>query len=305
MPSMKPEECVDRLITMRNIETKSYACTDYIKELNNDLLGSDLHENRNEISAWMYRLLDAHNIDRNLAYHSMNLLDRFYSNIISSRDKYDIDEFIGSSMFELASLTALYLAMKLNTNQNQPVNIAKFELTCQGKFTAEDIGGMEMRMLTVLSWHVFPPTLSEYIENYVSLLNYFYCKVHGLPIRSYQALQPLFIKIVEVSEYLTELAVLDYFFVTKKASIVAFASVLVTMEMYQQYETSEEYCAFFTVLETIGLFRTNQDVEICRERLQGLHEMNLPYMQAQQMSHSERELSSPVSVTQVQNMQYH
>ena len=289
---------------MRNIETKSYACTDYIKEFNNDLSGSDLHENRNKISAWMYRLLDAHNIDRNLAYHSMNLLDRFFSSIISSRDKYNIDEYISNSMFELASLTALYLAMKLNTNQNQPVSIAKFELTCQGKFTAEDIGGMEMRMLTVLSWHAFPPTLSEYVENYVTLLNYFHCRVHGLPIRSYQALQPLFIKIVEVSEYLTELAVLDHFFVTKKASIVAFASVLVAMEMYQQYGSSEEYCAFFTVLETIGLSRKNQDVVICRERLQGLREMNLPHMQAQQMSYSGRELSSPVSVTEVENMHY-
>ena len=117
-------------------------------------------------------------------------------------------------------------------------------------------------------------------------------------------MQPLFIKIEKVSEYLTELAVLDYFFVAKKASIVAFASVLVAMEMYQQYETSEEFCTFLTVLEAIGLSLKNQDVVICRERLQGLREMNLPYMQAQQMSYSGRELSSPVSVTEVENMHY-
>ena len=300
MTLANPQECVDRLIAMLNNESKSYLCTDYIKDLKNPTAQKVLN-NRHQICSWMYQLLDHQNIDRKIAYHGMNLLDRYVSNIISNRDKHQqdvVETCIGGSQLELASLTALYLAMKLNGRQSQPLQISGFEMIGRGKFKAADICRMELKMLSELSWHVFPPTSSEYVDNYVSLLKYFHCRVQGLPSQSYQVLPPLFIKIFEVSVFLTELAVLHYFIVPKKASTVAFASVLIAMQKFQCYVTGEEYCAFLTVLETIGLSHENQDVVLCTERLQELYDENMPDMHEEQ-KYSERGLSSPVSVTQM------
>lgn len=307
MASIQPEECVDRIIALRSIESRSYECIDYLDYLANTPGGmkksSMLEQHRQRICTWMYQLLDTCNINREIVYYSMNLLDRFMSNIISNYEKVqnDVDMYIGGSQYELASLTSLYIAMKLNGSQSQPVRISRFEMLSRGKFSDQDICNMEMKMLTGLCWHVFPPSPAEYVENFISLLSYFHCRIEDKPSPSFEALNPIFDKMLDISIFLTELAVCDYFFVTENASTTAFASVLISMERFEDYVSGKEYAHFLTVLETVGLRQDLYGVEICRERLQELYSQNVPdvAMCDDGEPDSERMISSPVSVTQI------
>ena len=183
----------------------------------------------------MCQLLDHQNVNHNIAHHSIDLLDRYFSNITSNSNKHQQDTVqmcISKSKLELASLTALHLAMKFNRRQSQPLQMSRFEIIGQDKFKARDVCRMELKILSELLQHIFPPTSSECVENYISLLNCFYCRAQELLSQSYKALLPLFIKIFEVSVFLTELVAFDYFFIPKKASIVAFTSVLIAMQKH-------------------------------------------------------------------------
>jgi len=305
MACIEPEQCVDRVEAMLGLEKRSYICIDYLEHLSNTPNGArkscSLDQHRQRICSWMYQLLDTCNINREIVYFSMNLLDRFLSNIISNcnRLECDVDNYIGGSQYELASLTALYIAMKLNGSQSQPVRISRFEMLSRRKFTAGDICEMEMKMLTVLSWHVFPPSPAEYVENFISVLCYYHSKFQDRPSPAFEQLDPIFDKMLDISVFLTELAVCDYFFVTEKASTIAFSSMLIAMERFQDCVCGEEYLAFLTVLETVGISQ-DHDVNICRERLQELYPQNVPdvAMCEQDDPVLGRKISSPVSVTQ-------
>jgi len=152
-------------------------------------------------------------------------------------------------------------------------------------------------MLTVLSWHVFPPSPAEYVENFISLLCYFYSRVKDRSSPAFEALDPLFDKMLDVSVFLTELAVCDYFFVTERASTIAYASVLIAMERFQDCVCGQEYRAFLTVVETVGLSQNSYEVNICRERLQELYAQNVPDVAMREEDELiGRGVNSPVSV---------
>jgi len=201
MTLIEAEQYVDRLIAMRNMESRSYQCIGYLEYVNDNLENGEtksrtLDHHRQRISQWMYQLLDALKVDREIVYFSMNLLDRFLSRSV---EEHNIDNYIGGSQYELASLTSLYIAIKINTNQHHPVHIERFEKLSRHKFTKHDISGMELVILTTLKWNVFPPSPAEYVGNYLSVL-------------ALQGSTKLCEKIMDISLFLTELAVCDYFF---------------------------------------------------------------------------------------------
>ena len=65
-----------------------------------------------------------------------------------------------------------------------------------------------------LSWHLHPPTYLSFIREMLLLLQQTKCGHSD------------YHEIVEISRFLTELAVCDYFFVTRKPSSVALACIL-------------------------------------------------------------------------------
>ena len=70
--------------------------------------------------------------------------------------------------------------------------------------------------LRSLSWYVHPPTPQAFASHLVPLLP--------------EIISGFTNEISEMSRFVTELSVFDYFFVPRKSSLVAFASVLVAIE---------------------------------------------------------------------------
>ena len=77
-------------------------------------------------------------------------------------------EALSVTSFHLATLTALYLAMKLY----EPRKIRLDRLAClsRGNFAAEDVAAMERRMLSSLAWAVHPPTRIDFLASFCGLL---------------------------------------------------------------------------------------------------------------------------------------
>ena len=75
--------------------------------------------------------------------------------------------------------------------------------------------------------------------------------------------------VLELARFLTELSVIDYFFVTSKTSSVALAALLNAMELLQLGPFIPEFLDQLTLLE--GLDSTSEEVKECRFRLEDLY----------------------------------
>jgi len=297
------ESIADQIRAMQSIEQEAYKCEDYL-----ELIGclpdglnksSSLEHHRQRICAWMYQLLDSCNYNREIVFHSMNFLDRFISKVISGRE-VTLEHFISGSQYELASLTALYMAMKLNGCQSHPVRICRFEVLSRRKFSSTDICKMEMKMLSALSWHVHPPCPAEYVEKYFTILVSLYGERKLNKFCLYQDFTHTLEQMQDIAMFLTELSVCDYYFVTEKSSITAFAAMLLAMENFETVIDDKVHKDFLDFLKDLGLHEDLYSVTICRQRLQELYAQNMPQMTTCEESPSGagRGVTSPVSVSQ-------
>jgi len=291
-------QIADNITAMMNLESGVYRCDDYLEVLSclsdGHKKSSNLEHHRQRICAWMYQLLDSCNINREIVYYSMNFLDRFMSKIISGQE-FTVEHFISGSQYELASLTVLYMAMKLNGCQSQPVRISRFVVLSRRKFSANDICKMEMKILSTLSWQVHPPCPAEYVEKFVSLLLASSIKSH---IHDFHHTLE---SIQDIAMFLSELSVCDYYFVTENPSITAFAAVFIALENFKNLVKDVVRDDFLTFLEkNFGLNQDLYSFTICRQRLQELYAQNSPQFTPCEDTNpaARHEVSSPVSVSQ-------
>lgn len=87
--------------------------------------------------------------------------------------------------------------------------------------------------------------------------------------------------ITELSRFLTELSVCDYFFVTRKPSAVALASIFNAMEVVDQSRFLLQHKAEFmdNIRDVANMDPTNDEVEICRLRLMEMYRQGGYYQQ--------------------------
>jgi hypothetical protein len=143
---------------------------------------------------------------------------------MSYLDRYLATRTVNRRVFQLAAMTALYVAIKLYENGN--FAISSVTALSRGYFIAEHIVAMEEIMLNALNWHVHPPTPIAFSRDFMLLVSM------DIPpeVRS---------EICELVCYLTELSVCDYWFVTRKPSTIAIASFMCAFELlgYQRIES--------------------------------------------------------------------
>jgi Cyclin, C-terminal domain len=110
-----------------------------------------------------------------------------------------------------------------------------------------------------LEWKVHPPTSFCFCQHIIQLL--------PSKLLSFEAKH----SVLELSRFLTELSVIDYFFVRQRPSVVAYASVLNAME--EVITVSNAVNAFVTEVERNipHLNINNCDLEECRSRLKFLY----------------------------------
>jgi hypothetical protein len=141
---------------------------------------------------------------------AISCLDRF----VSTNDGYEA--LLDRQQFQLAALAAVYTAVKVHEQQAlTPALVAKLS---NGAFATEDIEEMERRMLQALKWKINPPTTMDFVRNFLSCI-----PDDVLDSNSRRV-------VLELSQYQVGRSVIQYDLCTIKASSVAFASLLNSIE---------------------------------------------------------------------------
>lgn len=212
-----------------------------------------IHEDldcRKKICEWTIGVIDHFDLSRQTFCITIDLFDRYFATR-GNRSKSDLAL--------LTALTSLYVAIKVN--EKKKIALSTLVHLSRFKFTAEDIEGMEMELLTSLSWLVHPPTAADYITQLVLLL-----PPHTCPTTMSE--------ICQSSRYNSELAVCDPFFIEQSKSSIALASILNTLEDEICYKELP-LCNRETFINNIEhkfnwIMAKINDVNKCRDRLRVL-----------------------------------
>jgi len=160
---------------------------------------------REKICEWTFQVIDHFDFNREVASISLNYLDRYLSTRTVSR-----------KVFQLAAMTSLFLAIKLH--EPRTLRMSSFIELSRGYFQTEHIAVMEKSILEALSWRVHPPTPLCLVRHFMMLLQDCGCS------------SAVAHEMKEVARFLTELSVCDYFFVTRKPTSIALASLLTAFD---------------------------------------------------------------------------
>lgn len=202
---------------------------------------------REKICEWCYQVVDHFDFNREVVSVAMSYLDRYLATRTVNR-----------RIFQLAAMTALYLAIKLF----EPGKLRMSSLIdlSRGYFLAEHIVTMEDSMLQSLHWHVHPPTPFAFCRDLMRLVSGDISPGARHDVN-------------ELSRFMTELSVCDYWFVTKKPSSVALASIINAVELQGPRRIDPRYkVEFLHRVVDIGMDIAN-DSEIieCYERLREMY----------------------------------
>lgn len=200
---------------------------------------------REKICEWCYQVVDHFDFNREVVSVAMSYLDRYLATRTVNR-----------RIFQLAAMTALYLAIKLF----EPGKLRMSSLIdlSRGYFMAEHIVTMEDSMLQSLKWMVHPPTSFAFVRDFMCLVS---------PDIDAEARHD----VSELSRFMTELSVCDYRFVTKKPSSVALASIILALDRHRVHPNYKE--EFINRLAMLGTnIGNDEEVMKCHEHLTEMYE---------------------------------
>jgi hypothetical protein len=185
--------------------------------------------------------VDHFDLNREVVSIAMNHLDRFLATFGEEVDK---------NLFQLLAMTCLYLSIKLNEYKHLLIPESKSSMDTilrlsRGAFNLQQMEKMEYEVLQRLRWHVHPPTPQLFVKHFLFFLSVEEHEVHDL------------------TQFMIELSVMDYFFVSFKPSEVAVASLLNALERFHPHSTIHSH------LSLLGQFLDihSPAVIACRERL--------------------------------------
>jgi len=226
---------------------------------------------REKICEWTYQVVDHFDFNREIVAISLSYLDRF----LATRQ-------VNKKIFQLAAMTTLYLSVKLFEPQHLRMS-SLIELS-RGYFTVEHIAVMEATILRSLSWHVHPPTTLAFTRLIMQLL----------PIECCRSLRH---DVMELSRFLSELSVCDYFFVTRKASSVAVATLLNAIDGMDHFRLSTKQRQEFVnnICLTACIDCYSDEVVQCRARLRDMYQQG-GYSNQDRLDNSAERMPSPVEV---------
>lgn len=201
---------------------------------------------------WSYAVVDKYEISRHTVSIAAAHLDRLVSN-----------GWVERSEWSLASVTCLYLAVKVNSTVER---VFEPELMAHESvyFSASQIIDMEYHICQVFDWFMNPPVPSQFVDIITPLLMS-EPMLTSLDDDDVQGLvsthDPIRRNLLRHSHYLCELSVMDSFFSDKEPSSVACASVMVTMDAMHFPPGAVKWFASLT------LSRDQDETEVCAWRL--------------------------------------
>lgn len=208
-----PLECFqdtqEVLMVMRRQELTTYRCNDYMARLSTAAMGVD-EMFRQRMCEWMHVVTDHFNVEREVVATGITYLD-----LCLSKDEEGM--ITSPRCFQLAALSSLYLAIKLNDQCSPHIDVESLSKLGRGLFTAKDILTMEQHVLKTLDWKLNPPCSRSFLHQYLDLFHRYLS-----PSTKYI--------ISEVSKYILEMSACVYKFVECRPSVMAYAATLIAMD---------------------------------------------------------------------------
>ena len=196
---------------------------------------------REKVTQWCYDVVDYFQESRSVVYVTMNILDRFIAKNHSSFD-------VSSKHFELASLSSLFLAMRISGSGN--LCLSQLVGMSRSVVSAKEIIELGTRMVKSLSWNSRLVTPLEFVRAMCDELP------QNIDTITRQ-------EILDSASYFVEISVCDITLSSKRASTTAFASVLNALNE----KRSLELALFNQAVENITNF-VPQSLEIMKTRIQ-------------------------------------
>lgn len=153
-------------------------------------------------------MVDHFDLNREVVSTAMNHLDRYLGEYNGTVDK---------NHFQLLAMTCLYLSIKLNEYKHLLIPGSKSSMDTilqlsRGFFTLKEMENMEFEVLQRLQWYVHPPSAQLFVKHFLFIISVEEQELHDL------------------AQFMIELSVMDYFFVSYKPSEIAIAALLNAMD---------------------------------------------------------------------------
>lgn len=247
----------ESLVVMIEKERTVYKCSGYLDPREPTILTAD---DRMAIVDWCYGVVDHCQFSREVVAVAMDMVDRY----LSIPSKVGDEALRDQNKFQLLSITALYVAIKVN----EPVAMSSdlFAEICHGSYTVDEIEDMERTLLTGLSWRCNAPTAHQVGLFILSLFRHYI----DIPEGTWGFL-------MDEIKYLAELAVRDYNFSTQRASTIALATIFNAIGHIQGQERQELLQASLCIIECFDFDEPEVIVVVSKQ----LHQI----LQHQQESH--------------------
>lgn len=184
-------------------------------------------------------MVDHFDLNREVVSVAMSHLDRYLGVYEGTVDK---------NLFQLLAMTCLYLSIKLNEYKHLLIPGSKSSMDTilqlsRGFFTLKEMEKMEYEVLQRLRWHVHPPTAQLFMKHFLFFLSVEEHELHDL------------------AQFMIELSVMDYFFVSYKPSEIAMAALLNSMDrLGKQAPQFKLFVSRFMEIHSTAIIA-------CRERL--------------------------------------
>jgi len=165
---------------------------------------------------------------------------------------------------ELLAVTSLYLAVKLFEKKRGFLGglLCDFVVMSKGRFVAEDITKMEMEILELLLWRVHPTTPQLFSCHFLKLFS-----------RSSSMSKSSIQMILEVSNFIIELALFDSSLIIEKPSSIASAAILIAMKgMNDTKKSKAAQASFITMTLSVGHACPEEDLSTLEDKMNGCYE---------------------------------
>ena len=170
---------------------------------------------RTRMAEWCAQVIDFCKFSRETVGIGMSYLDRFMASGVrrSRRAMTDRKE------YQLAAMTALYMAIKLN----EPLEMETKLLSdlSRGCYTTAEIATMEIEILEALHWRVAGPTPLEFVQHFLAV------GLHDTGAAEHPAVEAT---LLDFSRFQTELAIGMPALLSVTPSRIALAAILNSME---------------------------------------------------------------------------
>lgn len=240
---------------------------------------------RRKMCLWSCQVIDFFKFPtRETVFLASMYLDRF----LSSQTEAAVRALANRKEFQLFSMTALYVAIKVH--ETLEVDVVVMSKLSRGDYSTEDFLRAELELLRVLEWRLNGPTSTDFVHRLFSLLPACTTKdtdlyiddclkgdssdskvcspgaAFGMPPRGGTMWKEDYTSVLkDFARLQTELSVVDYTFVAARPSIIATAAVLNAVEAVPEVPVRREF--EHAIKDIAGIDPFSSEVQGIKEQL--------------------------------------